>query len=89
MTFIWPIMLWLLIILPLFFLVYVRLVQRRRRLIADYGSMGLVQTSRGRAVGYRRHVTPLLFLIGLGILIVSLARPQTSSCLHTALALSA
>jgi Ca-activated chloride channel family protein len=74
MTFIWPSMLWLLIILPLFVLLYVGLQQRRRRLVAKYGS--LVQATGSRAVGYRRHVPPLLFLTGLGILIVSLARPQ-------------
>jgi Ca-activated chloride channel family protein len=76
MTFIWPSMLWLLIILPLFVLIYVRLQQRRRRLVAKYGSLGLVQAPGGRVIGYRRHVPPLLFLTGLGILIVSLARPQ-------------
>ena len=76
MTFIWPIMLWLLIILPLFVLVYMGLQQRRRRMVAKYGSLGLVQAPGGRAVGYRRHVPPLMFLTGLGILIVSLARPQ-------------
>lgn len=76
MTFIWPIMLWLLIILPLFVLVYMRLAQRRSKLISKYGSLGMVQAPGGRAVGYRRHVPSLLFLTGLGILIVSLARPQ-------------
>ncbi len=76
MTFIWPIMLWLLIILPLFVLVYMGLQQRRRSLVSKYGSLGLVQAPGGRAVGYRRHVPPFLFLTGLGILIVSLARPQ-------------
>lgn len=76
MTFLWPFMLWLLIILVLFVVLYVRLQQRRRRMVAKYGSVGLVQSPGGRAVGYRRHVPPLLFLTGLGILIVSLARPQ-------------
>ncbi len=76
MTFIWPNMLWLLILLPLFILVYVVLQQRRRRLIANYGSLGQVQAPGGKAVGNRRHVPPALFLTGLGILIVSLARPQ-------------
>ena len=76
MTFIWPIMLWVLIILPLFVLLYIGLQQRRRRLVNKYGSLGLVQAPGGRVVGYRRHVPPVLFLTGLGILIVSLARPQ-------------
>ncbi len=76
MTFTWPIMLWLLIILPLFVLLYVGLQQRRRKLVAKYGSLGLVQAPGGRVVGHRRHVPSLLFLTGLAILIISLARPQ-------------
>jgi Ca-activated chloride channel homolog len=76
MTFIWPVMLWLLIILPLFVLGYVGLQRRRSRLVAKYGSLGMVQAPGGRAVGKRRHIPPLLFLAGLGILVVSLARPQ-------------
>ena len=76
MTFIWPIMLWLIIILPLFVVLYVRLQHRRRRMVAKYGSLSLMQAPGGQAVGYRRHVPALLFLTGLGILIVSLARPQ-------------
>lgn len=76
MTFIWPIMLWLLIILPVFILLYVVLQTRRRRLVAKYGSLGMVQSAGGRSVGYRRHVPSLVFLVGLGILILSLARPQ-------------
>jgi Ca-activated chloride channel family protein len=76
MTFIWPIMLWLLIILPLFSLLYMGLQQRRRRMVAKYGTLGLVQAPGGQTVGYRRHVPSLLYLTGLGILIVSLARPE-------------
>jgi len=79
MTFIWPMLLWLLIILPIFVLIYVRLQGRRRRLVEKYGSLGNVQAPGGRAVGYQRHVPPVLFLAGLGILIVSLARPRRLS----------
>ncbi len=76
MTFIWPNMLWLLILLPLLVLVYVGLQQRRRRLVNQYGSLGQVQSPGGKSAGYRRHVAPVLFLAGMAILIVSLARPQ-------------
>lgn len=76
MTFIWPAMLWFLLSLPLFVLLYAGLQQRRRRLVASYGSLGIVQSVNGRPVGLRRHVPPALFMAGLGILIVALARPQ-------------
>src|SRR5215207_9006053 len=76
MSFIWPLMLILLLLLPLGVVLYLRMQRRRRQLIASYGSMGLVQTA-GRQLGARRHVPPALFLASLAILIIALARPQT------------
>lgn len=76
MSFIWPTMLLLLGLIPLGVVLYVRL-QRRRRLAASYGSLGLLQGAGGRQLGMRRHIPPALFLAGLTILTVALARPQT------------
>jgi len=74
-------MLVLLLLVPLFVVLYVRLQRRRRQNAANYGSLGLVQTASGtarrRAVGARRHIPPGLFLIGLTNLLIALARPQT------------
>jgi Ca-activated chloride channel homolog len=78
MSFIWPLMLILLLLLPLCVVLYVRLQRRRRRLAASYGSLGLVQGAAGRQLGVRRHIPPALFLASLAIMIVALARPQTS-----------
>jgi Ca-activated chloride channel family protein len=50
--------------------------QRRRLLAASYGSLGLVHEGMGRRIGVRRHIPPALYLAGLAILIVALARPQ-------------
>ena len=77
MSFIWPTMLLFLILVPLFVLLYLRLQQRRRQVVARYGSLGLVQAAHGHEPGIRRHIPPAFFLAGLTILIVSLARPQT------------
>jgi Ca-activated chloride channel family protein len=77
MSFIWPAMLLSLLLIPLFVVLYIRLQQRRRRLVASYGSLGLVRQAAGRRLGVRRHIPPALFLIGLTILMVALARPQT------------
>jgi Ca-activated chloride channel family protein len=75
MSFIWPMLLLsLLLLLPLIAL-YIRVQRRRRDLIARYGSMGLVQTA-GRSIGWRRHLPSALFLLALGLLLFSLARPQ-------------
>ncbi len=77
MSFIWPTMLVFLIFIPLFVWLYVRLQQRRRRLAERYGGLGFGQESPGHKTGLRRHVPPAYFLIGLAILIVAMARPQT------------
>ncbi len=76
MSFIWPVVLILLLLIPLCVVLYVRLQRRRRRLSVSYGSLGLVQAAAGRQLGVRRHIPPALFLIGLTILIIALARPQ-------------
>jgi Ca-activated chloride channel family protein len=76
MTFIWPVMLFLLVLIPLLIALYLRLQQRRKRISADFGRMGWAQTGAGRDPGVRRHVPPALSLAGLTILIVALARPQ-------------
>jgi Ca-activated chloride channel family protein len=77
MSFIWPPMLLSLLLIPLFVALYVRVQQRRRRLAASYGSFGLVQGATGHGLGLRRHVPPALFLVGLTLMMIALARPQT------------
>jgi Ca-activated chloride channel homolog len=76
MTFIWPLMLVSLLAIPVFILIYLRLQRRRRRFTAAAGSLGWAQTA-GHQPGLRRHVPIVLFLVGLAILLVALARPQT------------
>ena len=76
MTFQWPVMLFLLVLVPVLIGLYLRLQQRRKRISADFGRMGWVQSGAGRDPGFRRHLPPALSLAGLTILIVALARPQ-------------
>lgn len=78
MSFIWPIMLLFLALVPLFVLLYILLQQRRRRLAESYSHLGLTEGARERRLGVRRHIPPALFLVGLTILILALARPQTA-----------
>ena len=76
MSFLWPLMLVLLILIPILTGLYFRL-QRRRRLIAkNFGSLGFGSGAMPQP-GFRRHVPPILFMFGLVVLIVALARPQT------------
>jgi Ca-activated chloride channel homolog len=75
-TFLWPALLWLLLMLLPLIALYLRMQVRRRRLAESYGNFGLVQQTGGKSPGLRRHIPALFFLIGLAILIMALARPQ-------------
>jgi Ca-activated chloride channel homolog len=77
MSFIWPAILLLLLLIPLGVVWYIRVQRKRRRVAAAYGSFGLSQQAAGKRSGMRRHLPIILFLIGLTILIVAVARPQT------------
>jgi len=77
MSFIWPVMLVLLVSVPLLIAWYVYRQQQRRTLAARYGSFGVMQSPNGRKLGIRRHIPSLVFLLALPILIFGLARPET------------
>jgi Ca-activated chloride channel homolog len=76
MSFIWPVMLVLLLAIPLGVVLYLRLQRRRQQRIASYGSLGFTQGAQGRQIGARRHIPPALFLAGLTFMLIGLARPQ-------------
>ncbi len=75
MSFIWPQMLASLIALPLLVWIYFAMQRRRQRIIVSNASFsgGLGQT---RQPGRLRHLPPLLFLLGLTLLMVAMARPR-------------
>lgn len=76
MLFIWPLMLVSLLLIPLFVALYLAMQRRRRRLATRYGSLGFAQGAAGRPLGWRRHVPIALFLVGLTLLAIALARPK-------------
>ena len=65
MSFIWPFMLLALLLIPLVVVLYSRLQRRRRMAAASLGPLGQVQSRTGGALGKRRHVPALFFLLGL------------------------
>jgi Ca-activated chloride channel family protein len=65
------------LLVPLFVVLYIFLQRRRRRLVQNYSSLGLSQGAAARGPGWRRHIPPALFLAGMTILLIALARPQT------------
>jgi len=78
MSFIWPTLLLMLLSLPLLVLFYFWLQRRRHIFAARYGSLGLVHDAIGSGIGLRRHVPAMIFLVGIAILLFSLARPQAT-----------
>jgi len=76
MSFIWPLMLFSLLLIPLLIGLYLRLQQRRRLAAADLGPMGMVQDNSRRALGKRRHIPPTFFMLSFTLLLFGLARPE-------------
>ena len=76
MSFIWPGMLFSLLLVPLFILVYLLVQRRRRKLSVQYGRLGFAPGNKGSRPGLRRHIPLAFFLAGLTILAIALARPQ-------------
>ncbi|WP_019141144.1 VWA domain-containing protein [Noviherbaspirillum massiliense] len=75
MTFFWPQMLWLLLLVPALVAAYLFLLRRKKKLAIRYASLSIVKEAMGPAQGMRRHVPPLLFLLALTLMIVAIARP--------------
>jgi Ca-activated chloride channel family protein len=75
MQFLWPQMLWFLLAVPALAAAYIYAQRRRHRYALRYASLSLVKDALGRGPGRRRHVPPALFLFGLAVMILAMARP--------------
>ena len=75
MTFLWPDLLWLLLVVPGLVAAYVALLRRKKKLALPYASLSLVREALDRRQAFRRHVPPLLFLLALVVMLVAVARP--------------
>lgn len=78
MSFIWPEMLLVLLVVPVLIAAYILAQRRRQKYTVRYASLSLVKEALGRGPGIRRHIPPILFLIGVTVLIVALSRPQAA-----------
>lgn len=76
MTFIWPSMLFSLILSPLLWGWYRRLRRQRQQATAALGPLGVFRSSSGQQVGRRRHVPPAFMMLGVTLLFFGLARPE-------------
>ncbi|TNF61478.1 MAG: VWA domain-containing protein [Burkholderiales bacterium] len=75
MTFLWPMFLWLLLLVPLVVLAYWAIQRRRRRLALRFASLSIVKEAIGQGPGWRRHVPPLLLLLAFIAMLLAAARP--------------
>ena len=76
MSFLWPIMLPFLVLLPLTILYYAQVQRRRRKTAARLGSLAMLRDERGGRPGGRRHVPAVMMLTGLTVMLCALARPE-------------
>ncbi|HEY9530763.1 MAG TPA: VWA domain-containing protein [Burkholderiales bacterium] len=76
MSFIWPGLLILLALVPALVAVYVWLLRRQRAMAVRFASLGLVREAMGGARLWRRHLPPAIFLLGLAVALLAVARPS-------------
>ena len=78
MTFLHPELLWLLLLLPVLLIIYI-VWRRRQHASLRVPSLLFLRDMRGGLRVYLRHSLFVLRLLALGLIIVALARPQSSS----------
>ena len=78
MSFIWPEMLWLLLLLPLLVAAYFAVLRRKKKFALRFASLDLVKEAMGPRLGLRRHIPPAIFLAALAVLLLATARPQAT-----------
>lgn len=76
MSFMWPQMLFALVLVPLLAGVYIWQQRRRRKYAVRYASLALVRDAVGKGPGIKRHVPAAFYLLAVTGMIVALARPQ-------------
>ncbi|GAA6141835.1 VWA domain-containing protein [Hydrogenophaga sp. 5NK40-0174] len=81
--FIWPELLWSLLLLPVVMLSYVWILRRRRKMAVQFASLSLVRQAMAGRVQWRRHVPPVLMLLALVSLLLAAARPVAMLTLPT------
>jgi Ca-activated chloride channel family protein len=75
MSFLWPVSVFLLGLMPLIVAAYIWMLRRRRRFAIRYSSLVLVREALPRQSRLRRHIPFALFLLALTGLVIALARP--------------
>ena len=74
-TFMWPTLLWLLLILPLLVLLYIWLMRRKKKMALRFASLSIVREAMGTGPSIRRHIPPFLFLLAVAAMLLAASRP--------------
>ena len=83
MAFVWPEMLWLLMVVPALIAAYLFLLRSKKKTALRYANLSLVKEAMGAGRRLRRHIPPILFLLALILLILAMARPSAVVTLAT------
>lgn len=75
MSFLAPLRLWLLLLIPALLVVYILLQRRRHKYALRFTSVALLDKVAPRQPGWRRHVAAGLALVMVGLLVVAFAKP--------------
>src|SRR5512139_1320519 len=75
MSFLWPNLLWSLLLVPLLVLLYLWLLRRRKKAALPYAQLALVKEAMGKGLGWRRHLPPALLLAAITAMLFATARP--------------
>ncbi len=78
MQFIWPQVLWLLLLTPLIILLYFWMLKRRRAYAVPFSNLQQVKKAVGWRSSYRRHIPPILLLLASIAGMIGLARPTAT-----------
>jgi Ca-activated chloride channel family protein len=78
MTFEWPLVLLVLLVVPLLIAFYVVRERRRTAFAAGFANPALLPNVTDRAPGRRRHVPLILLLLGLSAIVLGVARPHAT-----------
>ncbi|HLX30908.1 MAG TPA: VWA domain-containing protein [Casimicrobiaceae bacterium] len=83
MSFLWPEFLWLLALIPVLIGLYALALRRKKKLAVRYASLAMIRDAQGVGQRIRRHIPPFMFLIGLSLMLVAIARPTAIVTLPT------
>ena len=75
-TFMWPTLLWLLLVLPLLIIIYLWLLRRKKKASVRFSSLSIVREAMGKGPGFRRHIPPILFLLAITAMLLAASRPS-------------